>query len=155
MRAIVVRCVRCNWPVCSTQCQDSPLHVPECRATQVMCVRISKILFLYITVLIVNNSQTKILSHIKGSLSRDFRLQVFSWISVPLAPKYSIFEFFWKFAEILAYWCLASVSTTPVIALQQCQWQRQKIYRHCHWHRWTIIASDKNKDAMEVGSCQI
>ncbi len=28
---------------------------------------------------------------IKGSLTRDFRLQVFSWISVPQAPKYSIF----------------------------------------------------------------
>lgn len=28
------KCVRCNWPVCSTRCQDSVLHVPECRATQ-------------------------------------------------------------------------------------------------------------------------
>lgn len=24
-------CSRCHWPVCSTKCQDSPIHEPECR----------------------------------------------------------------------------------------------------------------------------
>lgn len=28
------KCARCNWPVCSVECQDSLTHDAECRATQ-------------------------------------------------------------------------------------------------------------------------
>ncbi len=44
----------------------------------------------------------------KGSLTRDFVLQVFSLISVPWAPEYLIrpvYIFFQKFAEIFANQC--------------------------------------------------
>ncbi|XP_023326741.1 uncharacterized protein LOC111700149 isoform X2 [Eurytemora carolleeae] len=30
----MIKCIRCNWPVCSLKCQDSPQHDPECRATK-------------------------------------------------------------------------------------------------------------------------
>jgi len=35
-----IRCKRCNWPVCSVKCQDSPMHVAECRATKAAGSRI-------------------------------------------------------------------------------------------------------------------
>ena len=34
------RCIRCNWPVCSLKCQDSPMHDAECRATKAAGSRI-------------------------------------------------------------------------------------------------------------------
>ena len=37
---ISCRCKRCNWPVCSVKCQDSPMHVAECRATKAAGSRI-------------------------------------------------------------------------------------------------------------------
>jgi hypothetical protein len=54
----------------------------------------------------------------KGSLTRDFRLQVFFMNQCPPGPQvfhWSHFEFFRKFAEIFANYCLSPVSTTPVI----------------------------------------
>lgn len=35
-----IQCARCNWPVCSVRCQDSPQHDAECRATQAAGSRI-------------------------------------------------------------------------------------------------------------------
>ena len=35
-----VKCVRCNWPVCSQKCGDCPQHDPECRATRAAGARI-------------------------------------------------------------------------------------------------------------------
>ena len=38
---VFVKCVRCNWPVCSQQCADtSRCHDPECRATRAAGARI-------------------------------------------------------------------------------------------------------------------
>jgi len=37
----MIKCVRCNWPVCSRKCMDSPLHVAECRATKAAGGRIN------------------------------------------------------------------------------------------------------------------
>ncbi len=54
----------------------------------------------------------------KGSLTRDFRLQVFFMNQCPPGPQvfyWSHFDFFRKFAEIFANYCLSPVSTTPVI----------------------------------------
>jgi hypothetical protein len=56
---------------------------------------------------------------VKGSLTRDFRLQVFFMNQCPPGPQvfhWSLFEFFHKFAEIFANNCLSPVSTTPVIS---------------------------------------
>ncbi len=55
--------------------------------------------------------------NITGSLTRDFRLQVFFMNQCPPGPQvfhWSHFEFFRKFAEIFANYCLSPVSTTPV-----------------------------------------
>ena len=55
---------------------------------------------------------------IKGSLTRDFRLQVFFMNQCPPGPQvfyWSHFKFFRKFAEIFANYCLSPLSTTPVI----------------------------------------
>merc|ERR1712106_1014623 len=35
-----IKCIRCNWPVCSERCQDSPQHDAECRATKAAGSRI-------------------------------------------------------------------------------------------------------------------
>ena len=35
-----VKCIRCNWPVCSQKCGDCPQHDPECRATRAAGARI-------------------------------------------------------------------------------------------------------------------
>merc|ERR1719481_1329173 len=35
-----IRCVRCNWPMCSRECMDSPMHDAECRATRAAGKRI-------------------------------------------------------------------------------------------------------------------
>jgi len=35
-----IKCVRCNWPVCSAKCQDAPVHDAECRATRAAGSRI-------------------------------------------------------------------------------------------------------------------
>jgi hypothetical protein len=50
---------------------------------------------------------------LKGSLTRDFRLQVFFMNQCPPGPQvfhWSHFEFFRKFAEIFANYCLSPVS---------------------------------------------
>jgi len=54
------------------------------------------------------------MSNLKGSLTRDFRLQVFSYISVtgPCVSHWDRFECFRKFAEIIAN---ESLSATPAI----------------------------------------
>jgi len=54
----------------------------------------------------------------KGSLTRDFRIQVFFMNQCPPGPQvfhWSHFAFFRKFAEIFANYFLSPVSTTPVI----------------------------------------
>ncbi len=64
-----------------------------------------------------SRSPSKIIWLVKGSLTRDFRLQVFSWISVPQAPKYFMGPF-WIFSKIrgdITNEYLSSVSTTPAI----------------------------------------
>ena len=35
-----IKCIRCNWPVCSQRCGDCPQHDPECRATRAAGARI-------------------------------------------------------------------------------------------------------------------
>ncbi len=53
---------------------------------------------------------------IKGSLTQDFRHQIFFINQCPRAPEYpirTISIFFQKFAEIFANECLSAVSTTP------------------------------------------
>ena len=54
----------------------------------------------------------------KGSLTRDFRLQVFFMNPCPPGPQvfhWGHFDFFQKFAEIFANEYLSQVSTTPAI----------------------------------------
>ncbi len=56
------------------------------------------------------------LEHLKGSLTRDFRLQVFFINQCPpglWVSHWDHFEFVRKFAEIFANKCLSAVSTTP------------------------------------------
>ncbi len=55
---------------------------------------------------------------VKGSLTRDFQLQVFFMNQCPLGPwvlPWGRFEFFRKFAKIFLNKCLSPVSTTPAI----------------------------------------
>ncbi len=57
-------------------------------------------------------------NYLKGSLTRDFRLQVFFMNQCPPGPHvfhWSHFDFFRKFVEIFANYCLSPVSTTPVV----------------------------------------
>jgi hypothetical protein len=66
----------------------------------------------------LHNCDLYYLSEVKGSLTRDFRLHVFFMNQCPPGPQVfhcSHFEFFRKFAEILANYCLSPVSMTPVI----------------------------------------
>ncbi len=60
----------------------------------------------------------KNIHNLKGSLTRDFRLQVFFMHQCPPGPQvfhWSHIEFFRKFTEIFANYCLSPVSTIPVI----------------------------------------
>ncbi len=59
---------------------------------------------------------------LKGSLTRYFQLQVFSWISVPQAPKYSIGAFLNFFKNSQRY-------------------SQINVYHRCQRHRWTIYIS--------------
>ncbi len=54
---------------------------------------------------------------IKGSLIRDFRLQFFSWISVPQAPEYSI--------RIISTFFFNSPRKSWMNVYQQWQWPRR------------------------------
>jgi hypothetical protein len=57
---------------------------------------------------------------VKGSLTRDFRLQVFFMNQCPPGPRvfsWGRFDFFRKFAEIFAKEWLLPVSTMPAINL--------------------------------------
>ncbi len=67
----------------------------------------------------------------KGSMKRDFRLQVFFKNQCP--PGLSVsnwdrFEFFRKFAEIIANECLSAVSTTPAKKDKNFEIKFQKIF---------------------------
>ncbi len=99
--------------------------------------------------------------NLKGSLTRDFRLQVFFMNQCPPGPQviqWGCFEFFRKFAEIFANEYLSPVSTTPAINCSavsttpaiypchgeitkkpkifcRCQRHRRKTVRWCQWHR--------------------
>ncbi len=56
---------------------------------------------------------------VKGSLTRDFRLQVFFMNQCPLGLRvlpWGSFEFFRKFSKIFSNECLSPVSTTPMIS---------------------------------------
>ncbi len=102
------------------------------------------------------NQKSKISWHcpFKGSLTRDFRLQVFFMNQFPPGPQvfhWGCFEFFRKFAEIFPHVCLSPVSMTPAIRCSAvCRrftvLQKKvqfiasgKIYRRCCWHRWTVL----------------
>ncbi len=79
----------------------------------------------------------------KGSLTQDFRLKFFSWISVPrpwVFP-WGRFEFFRKFAEIFLNECLSPVSTTPAITCSPVSMTLAKI-NPCHG--FSVIAGDNN-----------
>ena len=68
--------------------------------------------------------RTRICKPFKGSLTRDFRLQVFFINQCPPGSRVSHedhFEFFRKFAEIFPNECLSAVSTTPA--------KKRKIWR--------------------------
>ena len=97
----------------------------------------------------------------KGSLTRDFRLQVFFMNQCPPGPQvfhWGRFEFFQKFAEIFANEYLSPVSLTPAInclvvsttpaknlspvsttpAINPCHGEltkKPKIFRQCQRHR--------------------
>ncbi len=98
------------------------------------------------------------------TLTRDFRLQVFFVNQCPPGPQvfhWSHFEFFRKFAEIFANYCLSPVSTTPVINCSAVSTTLAKnlllvsltpAINLCHDDKF--IAGHKNKDTIEVGSCQ-
>ena len=85
-------------------------------------------------------------THIKGSLKRDFQLQVFSWISVrPWVFHSGRFKFCWKFVEIFANKCLSPVSTTlaiscspesttPAINIAVFVWSSCNISWQFQWH---------------------
>ncbi len=87
----------------------------------------------------------------KGSLTRDFRLQVFFMNQCPPGLQvihWSHFEFFRKFAEIFANYdtgdkLFSGVNDTG-----------EKFIAGDNDTGDKFIAGDKNKDAMEVGSCQ-
>ncbi len=101
---------------------------------------------------------------LKGQCHEIFCFWFFSWISFPPAPEYSIrtvFNFFWKFAEILASQGAPPVSTTPVAnfatifasvvlppvsttTVANChryQWHWRQICHRYQRHRWQIIAT--------------
>ncbi len=72
------------------------------------------------TLIYEKNLKAKILCQtpLKGSLTREFRLQVFFMNQCPPGPQvfhWGRLEFFWKFAEICANEYLSPVSTTPAI----------------------------------------
>ncbi len=73
-------------------------------------------------------------AHIKGGLTRDFLLQVFSWISVPQAHEYStravknFVENLWRYSQINVY--------------HRCQRRWLEAVHRCLWHRWLILGKD-------------
>ncbi len=95
----------------------------------------------------------------KGSLTRDFRLQVSFMNQCPPGPqvfRWGRFEFFRKFAEIFANEYLSPVSLTPAIncsavsttpATNPCHGEitkKYKIFRRCQRHNQkTVHQSDK------------
>ncbi len=82
-----------------------------------------------------------ILVTLKGTVSRDILLQVFSWIIFSQVPETNIRVLFWKLATgtagVVDRWQICH-------RCQQCQWQicrrcqqcQWQICRRCHWHRW-------------------
>jgi hypothetical protein len=123
---------------------------------------------------------------LKGSLTRDFRLQVFFMNQCPPGPQvfhWGHLELFLKFAEIFANESLSPVSLTP--AINPCHGFSVIAGVIDTGHKFItgvvvtgykfitgvvvtgdksiagnnvtgeqFIVGDKNKDAMEVGSCQ-
>ncbi len=93
---------------------------------------------------VIVREKLKFFPSIKGSLTRDFRLQIFSLISVPQAPKYS-FGAFLNFFENSRRYSRINVyhrcQWHRWQAVQRCQQHRRKMYRQCRWHRWTIYIS--------------
>ncbi len=101
----------------------------------------------------------------KWSLTPDFELRFFSWISVPQAHKYyngavlNFFENSRRYSRINVY-CRCKQHRRK--AFQRCQRHRRKIYRRCrlqniltkfisnffiffrqcHWHRWQTFIRD-------------
>jgi hypothetical protein len=89
------------------------------------------------------NQKSKISWHcpFKGGLTPDVRLQVFSWISVPRAPKYSngtVLNFFEN-----------SRRYTRMNVYRWCQQHQRKNYCRC---RWKIIGG---RGKVPVASCAI
>ncbi len=54
---------------------------------------------------------------VKGSLTRDFRVQVFLWISIPRAPEYPIGAIVNFYENLRRYSCLSSL----LPAIKFCQ----------------------------------
>ncbi len=74
---------------------------------------------------------------VKGSLTRDFRLQVFFMNQCPPSPQvfhWSHFEFFSKIR--------GDIRELLFITVQRCQRHRRKIYCRCRWHRRLIFVTD-------------
>ncbi len=99
---------------------------------------------------------------IKGTVSRNFLFQVFSWMIYPQAPENNSIKFLWKFVEIFACQGAPPVLTTPVTncdtgskfchryrwccwyrwqICHQCQRYWRQICRRCRRHRWSITPS--------------
>ena len=66
------RCVRCNWPLCSVRCQDSPLHDPECRATRAAGSRIKVEVFGQVREISLENGKEKANVFTGSPTSRNF-----------------------------------------------------------------------------------
>ena len=56
---------------------------------------------------------------LKGTVSRDFRLLAFSWISFPQAPEYTSRAVSNFFENLRRY-------------------SQLKVHHQCHWHRWKM-----------------
>ncbi len=69
---------------------------------------------------------------IKGTVSRDFLLLVFLWISFPPAPEYPIRTVSNFFENSRRY--------LRVKVHHRCQRHRWQICHRCQWHRWQIAA---------------
>jgi hypothetical protein len=96
---------------------------------------------------------------IKGSLTRDFRLQVFFHESVSPRPPSIPLEPFWIFSKIRGdireLMFITGVNNTgdklilAGLSNRRCHWHRRKIYRWCRWHH-----SEKTKKPKIYRRCQ-
>ncbi len=76
---------------------------------------------------------TKFKYVLKGTVSRDFLLQVFFMNHLPQAPD-NIIRIISNFFENLRRYLQVKVH-------HRCQRHRRQICHRCHWHRWQIMGT--------------